>query len=65
MHAVRIGSLAALLVGLMIARSIIDAPYALGVALAFGGLLTFYFGPRALARKWKSSNENKGGDETQ
>ncbi|TRD10787.1 hypothetical protein FGU71_02155 [Erythrobacter insulae] len=61
MNAVRIGSLGALIVGLAIARSVIDLPYPLGVALAVGGLLAFYFGPRALARKWKSS----AGDDAQ
>ncbi|MCK0129120.1 hypothetical protein [Erythrobacter sp. F6033] len=60
MNMVRIGSLGALLVGLAIARSIIDAPYPIGVALAVGGLLAFYFGPRSLAKKWKSS----AGEET-
>lgn len=57
LNLMRIGSLALLLFGLLIARTIIDLPYELGVVCAVGGLLAFYFGPRALARKWKSTAE--------
>lgn len=65
MNAVRIGSLGALILGLAIARNVVDAPYPLGVALAVGGLLAFYFGPRALARKWKTSGDVSGGENNQ
>ncbi|WP_255551805.1 hypothetical protein [Erythrobacter crassostreae] len=65
LNAIRIGSLGALLVGLAIARSVIDAPYPIGVALAVGGLLAFYFGPRSLARKWKSDSQSSSGDGSQ
>ena len=51
---IRIGALMVLLFGIAIARGIVDLPYGLGVALAVGGLLAFYFGPRQLARRWKS-----------
>lgn len=59
MNGVRIGSIAAVIIGIAIARAVIDAPYALGVVLAVAGLLVFYFGPTMLARKWKSQG---GGD---
>lgn len=51
---IRIAALLAVILGIAIARQIVDAPYGLGVALAVGGLLAFYFGPRQLARRWKS-----------
>ncbi|MFL0357412.1 hypothetical protein ACI5KX_13140 [Erythrobacter sp. GH1-10] len=60
MNGLRIGSLAAVLVGIAISRKVIDAPIAIAVVLAVGGLLGFFFGPRLLARKWKS-----GGDGSQ
>ena len=53
LNAVRIGSLAAVILGIAAARNIVDLPYWLGVALAIGGLVAFYFGPRTLARRWK------------
>ncbi len=53
LNAVRIGSLGAVILGIAAARNIVDLPYWLGVILAFAGLVTFYFGPRFLARRWK------------
>lgn len=53
---VRIGAIAALLVGLMIARAVIDAPYWLGVALAVGGMAAFFFAPPLLAKRWKAGD---------
>ncbi|QFT76985.1 hypothetical protein [Erythrobacter sp. THAF29] len=57
MNLVRIGSLGAVICGIAIARAVIDLPYALGVALAVGGLIGFFFGPRLLARRWKSGGD--------
>lgn len=54
MNALRIGSLGAVILGIAIARAVVDLPYALGVALAVVGLVGFFFGPRLLARRWKS-----------
>ena len=54
LNVLRIGSLAAVLLGIAIARGVVDAPYALGVAMAVTGLLAFFFAPRQLARKWKA-----------
>ena len=56
---VRIGSLAALLLGLMIARKVIEAPYAVGVALAVIGLLAFFFAPPLLAKSWKAKDRGQ------
>lgn len=65
MNALRVGSIGALMLGLAIARNIVDAPYALGVALAVAGMLAFYFGPRALARRWKSDGQPSSGEDIQ
>ncbi len=59
MGGVRVGSLAALLIGLMIARKVIEAPYALGVALAVAGLLAFFFAPPLLAKSWKARDREQ------
>lgn len=58
MNAVRFGSLGAVILGIAIARAVIELPYALGVALAIGGLAGFFFGPRLLARRWKSDRDD-------
>lgn len=62
----RIGAFIAVILGIAMARSVIDAPYWLGVALAVGGLLGFFFGPPLLAKSWKagdraSESEDRGG----
>ncbi|MBD2842586.1 hypothetical protein [Erythrobacter rubeus] len=54
LNAVRIGSLGAILLGIAIARNVIDLPFALGVVLSVGGLIAFFFAPRTLARRWKA-----------
>ena len=61
MNALRIGSIAAVILGIATARGVVDLPYPLGVALAVVGLIAFFFGPRALAKKWKSqgTDENR------
>ena len=60
MNTLRIGSLGAVIAGIAAARGVIDLPYAIGVALAVGGLVAFFFGPRMLARKWKSPAGDDG-----
>lgn len=59
MNGVRIVALAAVLLGLAIARSVIEAPYALGVALALTGLIAFFFAPRQLAKSWKAKDREQ------
>ncbi|MEE4317638.1 MAG: hypothetical protein V2I74_11725 [Erythrobacter sp.] len=59
LNAVRVGGLAMLMLGLAIARGVIDAPYWLGVSLAVVGLLDFFFGPRLLARGWSSQGNTR------
>lgn len=56
LNAVRIGGIAVLLVGLMIARRVIEGPWWLGAALAVGGLLTFFFAPILMVRRWKRAD---------
>ena len=51
---VRLGALAAVIVGIAIAQDALPAPYALGVALAVGGMLAFFFAPPLLARRFKA-----------
>lgn len=58
LNAVRIGGLGMLLVGVAIARGVVDGPYALGVVLAVAGLLDFFFLPRLLARRWKTGDRD-------
>ena len=60
MNAVRIGGIAVLLIGLMIARNVIGGPWWLGAFLAVAGLLAFFFLPTLMVRRWKRS-EGEGG----
>jgi hypothetical protein len=50
----RFASIIAVLVGIAIARDVLPAPYWLGVVLAVGGLIAFFFGPPLLARRFKA-----------
>ena len=54
MGGVRSGSLLVLMLGIAVARSVIDGPYALGVVMAIAGMLGVFFGPYLLAKRWKS-----------
>ncbi|MEQ8412682.1 MAG: hypothetical protein RIB52_14130 [Erythrobacter sp.] len=60
MNAVRIGAIAVLLVGLMIARRVLDGPWWLGAALAVAGLLAFFFLPTLMVRRWKRADGERG-----
>jgi hypothetical protein len=59
LNVVRLGGLAMLMIGIAIARGVIEAPYWLGVGLALVGLLDFFFGPRLLARGWSSRGDTR------
>ena len=59
MNGVRVGSIAALLVGLMIARTILPGPWLLGVVLALCGMVAFFFAPPLLAKRWKAGDRGE------
>lgn len=59
LYAVRFGSIAAVILGIAIARALVEAPYALGVVLAVGGMLAFFFGPPLLAKNWKAKDRER------
>lgn len=56
MNAVRIGGLVLVLLGIAIAQGVVALPYPLGVVLAVGGLVGFFFAPPLLARRWKAAD---------
>jgi len=58
--AVRIGSIASVIAGISIARELVEAPYVLGVALAVGGMIAFFFAPPLLAKNWKAGDRERG-----
>jgi len=62
MNLVRLASIVAVGLGIAIARDIIALPYALGVALALGGLVAFFFLPVTLAKRWKAGDARRSGD---
>ncbi|MEM7665991.1 MAG: hypothetical protein AAF250_09060 [Pseudomonadota bacterium] len=59
MGAVRISSLAAVILGIAIANAAIELPYLLGVVLAVAGMLAFFFGPPLLAKRWKAGDRGE------
>lgn len=59
MNLVRIGSIAAVVVGIAIAQGALSLPYALGVGIALAGLLAFFFGPALLAKRWKAKDRGE------
>lgn len=59
MGAVRIGSLASVILGIAIANAAIELPYLLGVVLAVSGMLAFFFGPPLLAKRWKAGDRGE------
>jgi hypothetical protein len=59
MNAARIGGLVLVLLGIAIARGVVALPYPFGVVLAVGGLFSFFFAPRMLARRWKAADRLK------
>ncbi|MEL6529599.1 MAG: hypothetical protein AAFQ27_06525 [Pseudomonadota bacterium] len=58
--AIRIGSIACVIAGISIARTLVEAPYWLGVALAVGGMIGFFFAPPLLAKRWKAGDRERG-----
>lgn len=55
-NAVRLSGLGLVLLGLAIARGMIDLPWAVGAVIAVVGLLEFFFLPRIIARAWKGGD---------
>jgi len=62
MNLVRLGSIVAVVIGIAIARKVIDLPYAIGVALAIAGLIAFFFMPPMLVKRWKAGDRTDRGD---
>ncbi len=56
MNAARIVSLGAVMIGIAGARAVLAMPYAFGVVLAVGGMLSFFFTPTLLVRRWKAQD---------
>lgn len=59
MNLVRLFSIVAVVIGIAIARELIALPYALGVTLALGGLVAFFFLPVTMAKRWKASDRGE------
>jgi Na+/proline symporter len=62
MNVARISGLALVLLGIAIARAVIELPYAIGVVLAVIGLIEFFFAPTMLARFWKAADAREKGN---
>lgn len=54
LQAVRFGALGLVIIGIATANGALPLPYPLGVVLAVGGLLGFFFAPPLLVRRWKA-----------
>lgn len=58
----RIATIGAVILGLAIARGVIEGPYWLGVTLSVAGMIAFFFAPPLLAKRWKAG-DRAGGEE--
>ena len=59
MNLVRLASIPVVVAGLATTQGALDLPYALGVALAAGGLFAFFFVPPLLAKRWKAGDRGE------
>jgi uncharacterized membrane protein YhaH (DUF805 family) len=59
MNLVRLASVFAVILGIAIAQGALALPYALGVVIALGGALAFFFGPTLLVRRWKAGDRSQ------
>ena len=62
MNLVRLVAVLAVIFGIAIAQGVIALPYALGVVVAIGGVLAFFFGPSLLVRRWKADDRSAAGE---
>lgn len=59
MNGARVGGLVAVLVGLAMTRNVIPGHFALGAVLAVAGMVTFFFAPPLLAKRWKAGDQSE------
>lgn len=62
LNLVRIGSIAAAIVGIAGAREALPLPYAVSVALAVVGILAFFFAPPLMVKRWKAREAQSAQD---
>ena len=58
LNALRFSGIALVMLGIAIARGLIDLPWAAGAVIAVVGLLEFFFLPRFIARRWNAGDDN-------
>ena len=59
MNLMRLAAIFGVIGGIAMARDIIPAPYWLGVALAVGSMVAFFFVPPLMARRWKKADRGE------
>ena len=59
LNMVRLSGIGLVLLGLAIARGLIDLPWIAGAVIAVVGLVEFFFLPRIIARAWKAGDETR------
>ena len=57
LNALRFSGIALVMLGIAIARGLIDLPWAAGAVIAVIGLLEFFFLPRFIARRWNAGDD--------
>lgn len=57
LNALRFSGIALVMLGIAIARGLIDLPWAAGAVIAVIGLLEFFFLPRFIARRWNTGDD--------
>lgn len=59
LNALRFSGIALVMLGIAIARGLIDLPWAAGAVIAVIGLLEFFFLPRFIARRWNAGDDRQ------
>ncbi|MEM7689100.1 MAG: hypothetical protein AAF291_08765 [Pseudomonadota bacterium] len=65
LNAARVGGIAVTIAGLAGVREAlpVDLPYPLSVVMVIGGVLSFFFGPWILVKRWKAQDRAEGREE--
>ena len=65
MGAARIGSLIAVMIGIAGSQNVLPLPYPVSVVLAVGAMISFFFLPPVLAKRWKAQDRAAEADAAQ
>lgn len=60
LNLLRFASIGLVMLGIAITYDAVDLPKGLGIPFAFGGMASFFFGPKWLVQGWKTPEDSDG-----